>query len=465
MNIQTSLFNSSKFLEEKRKFDISDPAWDNGKAFPEFLEEIDLLEWCEIPLRKIYQITFNKKLCDYSICAAALVQDSPLAAYKWEDLKLLGLAKSMNTVAIASQSSIPESTTTEISNPLLLKEDGDLNPEQSTLSPHHPPASPSQYKENDKQQPTNETASLLCSESSKITHLDTSALKTLKDCLIAPTHQEAIAHISSTSLKSYPEAGILQNGYVFRADTLQPPLIEEDYCWLPAPTAMSTKSSRPPGLSKLENFLKENELIKKGEVLNPVILCQWFGIPTTWLDPLEYQTATQLLENSVAQQEIYSILELQRSPSKESNTSIQSLAPDKSCPQCGAWLNSPYLNCNKCGWIHENFLEETPKTKKRSPAKKRRNKKGCLYRYLENKKLKDGQIASYPRITSNFRDSENPHHWRWGYNWDEKIDGVWKGRSIGSIPPGVIGFIQDMRSRNIPIEEIISFIHKAKRKK
>ena len=115
--------------------------------------------------------------------------------------------------------------------------------------------------------------------------------------------------------------------------------------------------------------------------------------------------------------------------------------------------------------IPENFLEEKGKNKKRSQSKKRRNKKGSLYKYLENKKLKDGRVTSYPRITSNFRDPENPHHWRWGYHWDEKIDGKWKGRSIGSIPPGVIVYIKDMRSRNVQIEEIISFIKKAKRKK
>ncbi|MEB3218904.1 MAG: hypothetical protein VKN72_22070 [Nostocales cyanobacterium 94392] len=113
----------------------------------------------------------------------------------------------------------------------------------------------------------------------------------------------------------------------------------------------------------------------------------------------------------------------------------------------------------------ENFLEEKGKSQKSKSAKKRRNKQGCLYKYLENKKLKDGRFASCPRITSDKHDPENPHHWRWGYNWDEKIDGEWKGRSIGSIPPGVVGMIEDMRSRNILIEEIISFIRKVKRKK
>lgn len=448
MNVQIDLFDSRIYYDVESKQIISDPAWDNGEAYPEFLEEIDLLEWCQIPLRKSYKITFNKKSCNYSIYAAALAQDSPLAAYNWEDLKLLVSRKSTNTVAIASPHSTQEYTTTGILTPYPLKEDGDLNPEQSMLFQHRHPANHSASKESAKQQTTEETVSLHYSELSKNTDQNTSVSKTSQDFLIVPTTQTPIENTSGTYLANYPQAGMMQNGKLYQADTLPAPLIENDYCWLPAPTAMSTRSSRPPGLSKLENFLKKNELINKGEVLNPVILCQWFGIPLTWLDPSESRTAIQLLEDSAAQQEIYSILELQRSPSEESNTSIQSSKKKPASKK-----------------LPENFLEETPKTKKRSPAKKRRNKKGCLYKYLENKKLKDGQIASYPRITSNFRDPENPHHWRWGYNWDEKIDGTWKGRSIGSIPPGVVGFIQDMRSRNIPIEEIINFIHKAKHKK
>ena len=246
---------------------------------------------------------------------------------------------------------------------------------------------------------------------------------------------------------------------------------------------------------------------------------EWFGIPTNWLDPWESKTAIQILENSAAQQEIFSTPELQQLHSEE--LSISNLAPDKSCPQCGAWLNPHKDSCQVCGWevekfleenkqlkigdrvkilnknfgefglitkvlkiqehgcvvidsnkgtyhssylelIPENFLEEKGKNKKRSQSKKRRNKKGSLYKYLENKKLKDGRVTSYPRITSNFRDPENPHHWRWGYHWDEKIDGKWKGRSIGSIPPSVVGYIKDMRNRNVSLEEIVGFIKKAK---
>lgn len=519
-NLQADLFDTRIYYDIESKQIKSDPAWDNGEAFPEFLEEISIFKWCLIPLRKTYKTTFNKKLCEYSICVPVSVLASPSHLYNWGDLKLLASQKSINTAAIASPHYSHKSTTTAILTNSPLRGDGGLNQEQSMLLPQVRRANHSAFKVNEKQPQTSETVSPHSSELLTNINHGISALKTYRDYSIAPTNQEAIASISDLSLKSFPSAGITANGKLYQADTLQAPLIAEEYCWLPAPTAMSTRSSRPPGLSKLENFLKKNKLIKKGEVLDPAILSQWFGIPQTWLDPSEFQTAIQILEDNERQQEIFSILELQRSHSEESN--ISNLAPDKSCPQCGAWLNPHKDSCQVCGWkikkfleenklkvgdrvkvlnknfgelglvtqvkelqtngwvvvdsdgtyhsdylelIPENFLEETGKSKKRSPNRKPRNKKGSLYKYLENKKLKNGKIASYPRITSDFRDPENPHHWRWGYHWDEKINGKWKGRSIGSIPPGVIAYIQDMRDRNVQLPEIISFIKKVKAKK
>lgn len=463
MNIQVDLFDAHIYYDVESKQIKSDPGWDNGEAFPEFLEEILILEWCAIPLRKTYKTTFNKTSCDYSICVPVLVQDSRSQVYNWEDLKLLASQKSINTAAIACPPSSLTPTTTATSINSLSRGDGDLNLERSTLSPLARLANHSASKVSEKQPQTKEIVSPQSSESLININHDISALKTFRDYSIAPINQEAIASISDLSLKSFPSAGITANGKLYQADTLPAPLIENDYCWLPAPTAMSTKNSRPPGLSKLETFLKKNELIRKREVLNPAILCQWFGIPITWFDPSESLTAIQILEDNERQQEMLSLLTSQRSPSKESN--ISNLAPDKSCPQCGTWLNPHKNSCQVCGWTPENFLEEPLKTKKRSRPQKACNKKGSLYKYLENKKLKDGRIANYPRITSDFRDSENPYHWRWGYHWDEKIDGSWKGRSIGSIPPGVIAIIQDMRDRNVQLPEIISFIKKAKAKK
>jgi hypothetical protein len=114
--------------------------------------------------------------------------------------------------------------------------------------------------------------------------------------------------------------------------------------------------------------------------------------------------------------------------------------------------------------VPENFLEETERAAASTKKPKRRQRKGCLYKYLENKKLKDGKIASYPRVTGH-RNPDNPTHWRWGFNWEEKIDGEWKGRSIGSVPLGAIALIQSMQNEGVPLEEIIGFIKRAKAKK
>jgi hypothetical protein len=101
--------------------------------------------------------------------------------------------------------------------------------------------------------------------------------------------------------------------------------------------------------------------------------------------------------------------------------------------------------------IPEKILEETKKDRRR----------GCLYKYLENKKLKDGTIASYPRVIGE-RDPENPKHWRWGFNWEEKKDGEWKGRSLGSLPVGLIPMIQSMQKSDVSLKEIIDFIRRSK---
>ncbi|WP_375515579.1 hypothetical protein [uncultured Nostoc sp.] len=94
-----------------------------------------------------------------------------------------------------------------------------------------------------------------------------------------------------------------------------------------------------------------------------------------------------------------------------------------------------------CGWTPENFLEESEPQLETVQKPKGRQCKGCLYRYIENKKLKSGAIASYPRVIGH-REPSNPQHWRWGFNWEEKVDGEWKGRSIGNVPVGAIALIQ-----------------------
>ncbi|WP_414756615.1 DNA cytosine methyltransferase [Anabaena sp. CCY 9910] len=105
----------------------------------------------------------------------------------------------------------------------------------------------------------------------------------------------------------------------------------------------------------------------------------------------------------------------------------------------------------------EKFLEDDLK---RSSLRSQ----GCLYQYIETKKLQDGSITYYPRIITE-RDPNNPCHWRWGFNWEEKRNGVWKGRSIGSIPYSAIVLIREMQRQGSTRDDIIAFIKRAKAKK
>ncbi|MHC5771395.1 MAG: DNA cytosine methyltransferase [Nostoc sp.] len=107
--------------------------------------------------------------------------------------------------------------------------------------------------------------------------------------------------------------------------------------------------------------------------------------------------------------------------------------------------------------IPEKFLENDLKSIQL-------HSQGCLYPYLEKKKLLDGSIAFYPRVIGQ-RDLNNPIQWRWGFNWEERVDGLWKGRSIGSIPPGAVHMIRTLQQQGATREDITAFIKKAKSKK
>jgi hypothetical protein len=374
---------------------------------------------------------------------------------KFPDVQSIGLVQSLKSTETAKTS-----TLRTICTPI---ESTSLQP--VPLVPHSP------QKANDLEQQMKETVSPPFLKSSENCNPNSPPSKTLQDCSPAPTDQIQNISIFHTYSDSLPWAGTMRNGLLSEVATLPAPTLESEYCWLRSPGALSsTGKGRPPGQTKQEAELKRLGLINKGEVLNPAILCQWYEIPESWLDPSECRAATELLEVSEQQQEIFSILDLQRSPSGEYSTSIPCVEErtqqsiDVSCPSCESPLITLNDGCGTCGWIPENFLEETKPQPEVVQKPKGRQRKGCLYRYIENKKLKNGTIASYPRVIGH-RQPDNPTHWRWGFNWEEKIDGEWKGRSIGSVPVGAIPLIEDMRSRNIPLQEIIDFIKRSKNKK
>jgi hypothetical protein len=539
-----------------------DPAWDNGSAFPE-VSSLDFKVGdagdgksfkvgdrvtTSHPLckGKVYTIgiypsidatgkvhydwietTCNLLLrCDSLTFVQESAQDSVTPACN-SDLALLEPQKPTDTVTISSSIDTQECITTETCEASPLTEDSDLNREQSTSLQLLPPVPPSQEKDSDSVQVTAGIASPQFCGSLRIISQNSQPLKTLPGCSTAPhTQENQQAHILEAYSGPLTASGTMRNGLLWELDMLEVPLLEKESCWLPSPGALSsTGKGRPPGQTKQEGELKKLGLLQKNEVLNPAILCQWYEIPQTWLDPSESRAATELLENNERQQEICLIPELQQLHLVESFISTKSdikllstqeiiealsisedeldefwnnepalfkgfkiqwlgatiqkwrvesenrLPQSESIPEKSSEdeRQSPSIEPLNLSLIEDNgtpekFLEESTADTKQLPSRKRRQRKGCLYKYLENKKLKNGNIASYPRVIGETRDPDNPKHWRWGFNWEEKIDGEWKGRSIGSVPIGAIALIQSMQKSGVPLEEIIAFIRRSKNK-
>jgi hypothetical protein len=401
-----------------------------------------------------------------------------------QDSNLSESQKLMNTAVISSPSDIQAYTTTatcEISPEL---QNADLaqslkstetaktstlrticNQEESTLSQPVPLAPHSPQKANGLEVQTSVIASPQSSKSLANCNLNLQPLKTFQDSSLAPTTQNnPQVHISEAYSTPLTSSGTMRNGLLSAVDTLPVPSLESEYCWLRSPGALSLSGKgRPPGQTKQEAQLKKLGAIATGQVVNPEFLESAYNLPLGWTDPQESRSALELLAEmespAIAAQplEMLSIGELQPLDSAVSPTLI-------SCPACQQELLTLNNRCGVCGWIPKKFLEETKQATSATEKPKARQRKGCLYKYIENKKLKNGTIASYPRVIGD-RKPDNPTHWRWGFNWEQKIDGEWKGRSIGSVPVGVIALIQSMQNEGVPLEEIIGFIKRAKAKK
>ncbi|RUS93794.1 hypothetical protein DSM106972_095530 [Dulcicalothrix desertica PCC 7102] len=90
-----------------------------------------------------------------------------------------------------------------------------------------------------------------------------------------------------------------------------------------------------------------------------------------------------------------------------------------------------------------------------------RQRKGCLYKFVDKKTLSSGAEVFYPRVTGT-RDPDNIKHWYWGFSWEEKVDGQWKNRSV-RCHTGAVSIVMAMQNQCLPLTEIISFIKDSKR--
>ena len=418
-------------------------------------------------------LIFLEEKCDNSIYAPALVQvlqlpDSAQVGNLWES------ATTMTTVRTSFLKDSPVSPITETCEGYQFK-----TSEELTYSQLQHPVSPSQSTVNDLEQPTSETVSPQCWKVLPESSPNSFVSKTLPDYSPVPiTQDNHQGHILGARSQPLTATGTMRNGFVYVQDTLPPPSLENDYFWLESPGALSsTGKSRPPGQTKLETQLKKLGLLHKGEVLNPVILSEWYDIPPSWLDPWESRPATALLENKDRQQEIFLTPKLQRSLFPEFNTLKESpgttekfLEENSITEKSGKETlttekfleeNSTTEESGKETLTTEKFLEENSTTEELGIEITRAC--GCLYQYIENKKLKNGLIVSYPRIDGE-RNKHNYAHWRWGYSWEEKIGGDWKNRSVG-VPNKIVHAVANMINNGNTVQNIREFIALSKNHK
>lgn len=196
-----------------------------------------------------------------------------------------------------------------------------------TSSPLRLPVSPLVFKENAKEQQTSETVSAQSLKRSQFFSPNSSPLKTSQDSSPVPTSLATpLGHISAIFSGHYSRAGTMHNGFVSAADTLERPSLENGYCWLESPNALSsTGKGRPPGQSRLEAQLKKLGVLEKREVLNPQFLEKTYNLPLDWTNPQELRVAMELLERDALPLATASIPESQVSPSVASCTLIPSV--------------------------------------------------------------------------------------------------------------------------------------------
>lgn len=182
---------------------------------------------------------------------------------------------------------------------------------------------------------------------------------------------------------------------------------------LPTPTtyAKGSTGSRPAGATRLEQSLRK--FIAKGDKLSPAAPGWMMGFPPGWVEEIlmaggaiiqppitpECDRILPNVENVTTSTPDPSVPSKLRSPLEESCTS---------CPSCESPLLTLADGCGVCGW-----LPIPPELKRKRPAS------GWLEHYTKNKKLKDGTIATFPKVEGR-REPDNPEHWYWAYKYEEK---------------------------------------------
>lgn len=441
---------------------------------------------------KIHRIDYQWKIknLDSLTSAQGLALDSPLQDLSLEDLPLLAYANEKTIAETSSRRDTQECQLLETLSDMTGQTEIDTVESQTLTSSQPPlPASPSQSKGRGLEPTTSEIASPRSSRRSPKSNRRTSRSKTSEDSSAAPTDLVTKSDTLPESSPSFPSAGTMHNGKWSAADILEAPSLENDSFWLASPGALSSHVSRKAGQSKLERQLKDLEAIAPNENVNPIFLEDAFGIPLGFSDPLECQTALQLIAAEGKLLATPSIPELQPLLCAESSTSIPSeeeLTPvDESAIGKHYWCDAydvavevlsirmwrvdgklvkgadtrpwwtrgiPPSYCYGDSLVVpldelveiEEFSCPLPGFSLEQPQTHASKQIGSLYQYTKNKADKTGVIFTHPKIEGD-RKREEDSHWYWGFSYVEKEKGKWKDKSASVSRPKLAAVREALR--------------------
>ncbi len=235
-----------------------------------------------------------------------------------EDSNSQDSVKLMTSVEISSASDTPVFQLAET-----LELEKTLNGLTQELSQLRQVANRLASTENGGEQTMSETSSQHSSISLEVANQNISALRMYEVSSPAPTNPEEPPEDFLNGFSgSFPSAGIMSNGKLSTAQSLELPSLENDSFWLRSPQALSSSSegTRPPGQSKLEVQLKELGLLGPQEVLNPEFLSRGlYNLPMNWASPSVSLPATEILGINAKPTEIASIPEQPPLPSAMSS--------------------------------------------------------------------------------------------------------------------------------------------------
>jgi hypothetical protein len=276
----------------------------NEPPEPDDYDSIELFDEAYKQWEDSQQLTVNSQqtnssdeLCnqstDGSICAAELVQDSPMPESNCGSDRPI---TSVSGTATAAES-LPQDSleSTELMTSKNVTSTSAAKYSSSLLARL---ANPLAKMEIEPEPMTAEIAFPTCLEQSESYSQTSQLSKTSLACLTAPippvTNQEAILDSSSMP---YPRAGTMQNGKLSAALTLPALGVEKGSLLLRSPGGLSSgENSRPPGKSRLENQLHQLGLIQDGEVVAPEFLESGYSLPAGWTNLQESRSAIELAQ-------------------------------------------------------------------------------------------------------------------------------------------------------------------------